>query len=118
MSVLKDLSNSNFNECTGTFEFSENKFTALYKKDQWDDNMMRSSYMHNLKRLLQTRGFKVIRAGLKKKLEQMQVEYDWNPIKDLVKQGIASRAIRRMNRGDIELFYCHLCNQITIERAM
>jgi len=32
--------------------------------------------------------------------------------------GIASRAIRRMNRGDIELFYCHLCNQITIERAM
>ena len=88
MCIMKDLCNSNFNECTGTFEFSENKFTDLYKKDQWDDNVMRSSYMHNLKRLLQTRGFQVICPSLKKKLEQMQVEYDWKPIKDLVKQEI------------------------------
>lgn len=86
MSILKDLRNSTFNACTGTFEFSENKFTELFKKDQWDDNMMRSSYMHNLNRLLESRGFKVIRPSLKKKLEQMQVKYDWAPVKDLVKQ--------------------------------
>ena len=86
MSILRDLRNSTFNACTGTFEYSENKFTELFKKDQWDDNMMRSSYMHNLNRLLESRGFKVIRPSLKKKLEQMQVKYDWAPVKDLVKQ--------------------------------
>ena len=51
MSTLEDLYNSYLNECTGTFEFSENKFTDLYKKDQWDDNAMRSSYMYRLSRL-------------------------------------------------------------------
>ena len=80
MSVLKDLSNSNFNECTGTFEFSENKFTDLYKKDQWDDNVMRSSYMYNLNRLLRSRGFKVIRPW--SALAGLDMPYENTPYKN------------------------------------
>ena len=86
MSTLEGLYNSYLNECTGTFEFSQNKFTDLYKKDQWGDNAMRSSYMYRLSRLSRSRGFKLIRPSLKAKLQQMQVKFDWKPIEDLVKQ--------------------------------
>jgi hypothetical protein len=77
MSILRDqFSDSTFDECTGMFKFTENRFTDLYKKDRWNDNMMRSSYMHNLDRLLEERGFNVVHPSLNEKLQQVQSMYD------------------------------------------
>ena len=84
MHVLNNLRDSSFNECEGTYGYSENSFSELYKMDQWNDNMMRSSYMYNLDRLLQDRGFKVIRPGFRKKLEEMREQCNWAPIRELV----------------------------------
>ena len=43
-----------------------------------NDHMMRSSYMHNLDRLLQSRGFKVVRPSRKERLQQVQSMFDWS----------------------------------------
>ena len=55
---------------------------------------MRSSYMYNLKRLLRSRGFKVIRPSWKDTVEQAQDRYDWGPVKDLVKQDRSEKLTR------------------------
>jgi len=86
MSILRDqFSDSTFDECTGMFKFTENRFTDLYKKDRWNDNMMRSSYMHNLDRLLEERGFNVVHPSLKEKLQQVQSMYDRSSLQKLEK---------------------------------
>ena len=86
MAIMKDISNCNFNDCTGEFEYSENKFSALYRKDRWLDNVMRSSYIHTLDTLLESRGFQVIRDTIIEYVYAACDPYDWEPIRKLVKQ--------------------------------
>ena len=83
MKIMRDISDCRFNECTGDFEYSENKFSKLYMQDRWLDNVMRSSYMHTLETLLTSRGFGVVRAGVP---ESVCDAYDWEPTQNKVKQ--------------------------------
>jgi hypothetical protein len=78
---MKELQLVNENDCTGEYEYSESRFSKLYKEHLWMDNMMRSSFLYTLDRLLEMRGFQVTRPVI-----GPREDYDWEPIEDLVKQ--------------------------------
>ena len=81
MGIMKELQLVNENDCTGEYEYSESRFSKLYKEHLWMDNMMRSSFLYTLDRLLEMRGFQVTRPVI-----GPREDYDWEPIEDLVKQ--------------------------------
>ena len=65
MQNLKALQNGPyFNKQTGEDEYSDSEFSKLYKKALWHDNVMRSAFLHNLDRLLTSRGFNVQRRSI------------------------------------------------------
>ena len=53
-----------FNKQTGEDEYSDSEFSQLYKNALWHDNVMRSAFLHNLDRLLTSRGFNVQRRSI------------------------------------------------------
>ena len=64
-SCLKALQNGpHFNKQTGEDEYSDSEFSQLYKNALWHDNVMRSAFLHNLDRLLTSRGFNVQRRSI------------------------------------------------------
>jgi hypothetical protein len=82
MGIMKELQLVNENDCTGEYEYSESRFSKLYKEHLWMDNMMRSSFLYTLDRLLEMRGFQVTRS----EITEVSGTYDWDPIEHLVKQ--------------------------------
>ena len=65
MQNLKALQNGpHFNKQTGEDEYSDSEFSQLYKNALWHDNVMRSAFLHNLDRLLTSRGFNVQRRSM------------------------------------------------------
>ena len=78
--IMKELMLVTENDCTGEYEYSESRFSKLYKEHLWMDNMMRSSFLYTLDRLLEMRGFQVTRPVI-----GPHEDYDWEPFEDLVK---------------------------------
>ncbi len=81
MGITKELQLVKENDCTGENEYSESRFSKLYKVHLWMDHMMRSSFLYTRDRLLEMRGFQVTRPVI-----GTHGDYDWEPIDDLVKQ--------------------------------
>jgi hypothetical protein len=93
--IMKELMLVKENDYTGEYEYSESKFSKLYKEHLWMDSMMRSSFLYTLDRLLEMRGFRVIRP------EKPEVigTYNWDPTKDSVKQGKEANFERYLNNA-------------------
>jgi hypothetical protein len=108
MGIMKELQLVNENDCTGEYECSESTFSKLCKEHLWMDNMMRSSFLYTLDRLLEMRGFQVTRPAI-----GTRGDYDWEPIDDLVKQEeeeiserYLSNSLTGAGRKDEECYVC------------
>ena len=84
--TLQHLQDRKTNMSTHTCSYSENVFSKLYKIARFHDNVMRSSYSHNLNGLLETRGFVIIQQPIVRQMAEVQKAEDWAAIDCLNEQ--------------------------------
>jgi hypothetical protein len=112
------------NDYTEEYEYNEGKFSTIYNEHVWMDNMKRSSFLCTLDRLMEMRGFQVIRPEITTAIRALK-DYDSAPIEDQdkteeEKRNQSKKEKEKKNQGknekekkNEEIFEMYLNNSLT-----
>ena len=100
VATLQELQDRAFNEETDEDDYSDTEFSRLYKQALWHDNIMRSSFLHQLDGLLKSRGFEVNRRSI-----SQMANRDVEKAHRLIGNAEADRRCNQQAKAKVEAYF-------------